>query len=291
MSDSPGGQVVVGIDGSESALAAARLAAREAALHGRPLLLVHAFVWALLPVPLGPDPAGPPEGGFRHQAERVVAEAMREARRAAPGVTVSATIDDGSAAPVLLRHARHAAMLVLGDRGLDGFSGLLLGSIAVQAATHATCPVVVVRGQERPGGPVVVGVDGSEVSERAVAFAFDEAARRGVPLVAAHAWRYPTSTAPGDMLPLVYDRDVPGTDEEVVLAQSIAGWRERYPEVSVIRRLRHGRPGSVLIEESAEAGLLVVGSRGRGGFTGLLLGSVSHAALHHAACPVAVVHR
>ena len=285
-----GARVVVGVDGSESSLEAVRLAAREAALRHCPLHVVHAFVWALMNVPLGPHPLGPPDGGLRNEAERLVKTALEEAETAAPGVPVTSEIIDGAAAPVLIGEASDARMVVVGDRGLGGFSGLIVGSVAVQLTSHATCPVVVVRGEARSGKFIAVGVDGSEVSNRAVGFAFEEASLRGVPLAVVHAWRFPVSAEPGDMLPLVYDQEELAADEERLAAEATMGWSERYPDVEVIRRLHRGHPAKALVEESDRAELVVVGARGRGGFTGLLLGSVSQAVLHHSHCPVAIVH-
>jgi nucleotide-binding universal stress UspA family protein len=290
MTTSSAGSVVVGVDGSESSLDAVRLAAREAALRKRPLLVVHAFVWALMRVPLGPHPLGPPDGGLRNQAERLVAEAVEEARRAAPEVPVTARSVDGGVAPVLLAEASDAHMVVLGDRGLGGFTGLLVGSVAVQVAAHATCPVVVAKGRQHPNGPVVVGVDESAVSDHAVGFAFEEASLRNAPLVAIHTWHFPTPTEFGDPLPLVYDQEIAAAGERV-LSEALAGWGERYPDVAVTRRVHRSQPAKALVDESDRAQLVVVGARGRGGFTGLLLGSVSQSVLHHSRCPVAVVHK
>jgi nucleotide-binding universal stress UspA family protein len=291
MSDLSGAPVVVGVDGSESALDAVRLAAREAERRGRALHVVHAFIWPLMHVPLGPDPAGPPEGGLRHAAERLVGTAVDMAAKTVPGLRVTSEIREGYAAPVLLHQARQAALVVLGDRGLGAVGGLIMGSVAVQVAAHAACPVLVAKRGGHPEGPVVVGVDGSEVSDHAVGFAFEEASQRGAPLRAVLAWRYPVSAGHGDMLPLVYDRNELAAEEEVVLAEATAGWRDRFPDVVVTRHLDRGRPADVLVRESRAAQLVVVGARGRGGFTGLLLGSVSHAVLHHAHCPIAIVHR
>ncbi|SCL29460.1 universal stress protein [Micromonospora inyonensis] len=289
MSNRSGAPVVVGVDGSPSALHAVRLAAREAAIRNRPLRVVHAFVWPLLGVPLGPAPDAPSEGGLRHQAERIVTEAVAEAGKVDPEVPVTGVVVDGAPTAVLLAEARDAVLVVLGSRGLGGFAGLLLGSSAVQVSSHAACPVLVVRGEPRADGPVVVGVDGSDLSDLAVAFAVEEAARRGTELVAVHAWLHPTPLGPGDMLPLAYDLDALADDEERVLVEAVAGWAERYPEVPIRRRLVRGAPARALVEESQTAQLVVVGARGRGGLAGLLLGSVSHAVLHHTRCPVAIV--
>lgn len=289
MSVIAGFPVVVGVDGSASALEAVRLAAREAMLRRRPLRIVHGFVWPLLNVPLGPSPYGPAEGGLRNQAEQFVAEAVAEAHKTAQDLTVTGEVIDGRPASVLLRAAHQAALLVLGSRGLGGFGGLLLGSTAVQVSAYAECPVLVVRAEPRADGPVVVGVDGSELSKHAINFAFEEAAQRGSELVAVHAWTHPVPSGPGDILPAVYDPELVREEEERVLAESLAGFAEGYPQVRVRQRLVRGVPSKVLVEESAAAQLVVVGARGCGGFTGLLLGSVSHGVLHHAHCPVAIV--
>jgi nucleotide-binding universal stress UspA family protein len=154
---------------------------------------------------------------------------------------------------------------------------------------HVACPVLIVRGEERDIGPVVVGVDGSEVSRLAVGFAFEEAAMRQTGLVAVHCWAHPVSTGPGDMLPLVYDPRLLEAEERRVLTESLAGWAELYPEVSVRAEIVRDRPVHPLVERSRTAQLVVVGARGRGGFAGLLLGSVSQSLIYHSACPVAVV--
>jgi len=283
------GDVVVGVDGSASSSDAVRLAARLAAERRRPLRVVHAFIWPLLRAPLGPSPYGPESGGLRHQAERVVAEAVAEAEKAAPNIGVAGALVDGAAASVLLHEARRAALIVLGTRGLGGFGGMVIGSTAVQVAAHASCPVLVARGERDPNGPVVVGVDGSDVSDLAIGFAMEEASRRGAELVAVHAFLHPVSLQPGDIVPLVYDENALETDEGRLLAESLAGWRDRFPDVPVRRKVVRGSAGRVLVEESKGAQLVVVGARGRGGFAGLLLGSVSHGLLHHAHCPVAIV--
>lgn len=290
MSSHAGAPVVVGVDGSPSSLGAVGMAVRMAAERHRPLRVVHAFMWPLLHVPLGPAPGAPEGAGLRHEAERIVAGSVAHAREIATSdIDITGEVVTGSATAVLLAEAREAALVVVGDRGLGGFSGLLVGSVAVQLSAHAPVPVLVVRGTEHPDGPVVVGVDGSGRDDPAVGFAFEEAAFRGADLRAVHAWTPPVSTEPGDMLPLMYDVNDVADEETRVLAEAVAGWSDRYPDVKVSRTLIRGRARRALIEESTRAQLLVVGARGRGGFTGLLLGSVSHAALHHAKCPVTVV--
>ncbi|MFI5489561.1 universal stress protein [Micromonospora echinaurantiaca] len=289
MNSANGAAVVVGVDGSQSALRAVRLAAAEADRRNRPLRIVHGFIWPLLHVPLRPPAGGPPGSGLREQAERLVAEAVAEAEAAVPGLRISGEIIDGEAAAVLLGESPAAAMIVLGDRGLGGFSALLVGSVAVQVASYADCPVLVARGTDRADGPIVVGVDGSEMSRLAAEFAVEEASVRGAEVLALHAYRHPVSTGPGDMQPLVYDDSELRTEEERLVAEVTAGLADRWPDVPITRRTVRGRPAPVLTDASRQAQLVVVGRQGRGEFTGLLLGSVSQAVLHHADCPVAVV--
>ncbi|MFJ6659500.1 universal stress protein [Streptomyces sp. NPDC091377] len=287
-----GGLVVVGVDGSASSLEAVEAAARAARLRGAALRVVHAFVWPAMHVSLGPSPMGPPDGGLRNMAERLVTEAVERARAVAPDVEVVPAVITGEPLTVLEAQSRSAELVVVGSRGMGGFIGLLVGSTAVHLAAHGRCPVLVVRERARDEGPVVLGVDGSAAAEEAVDFAFAEAARRDAPLVALHAWT--TWNAP---VPAPQDPSVPyaspsgalGAKEERLLAEALAGRAERYPGVKVEHRAVRGGTRESLIEASRSAQLLVVGARGRGGFTGMLLGSVSQAMLHHARCPVAVV--
>ncbi|MEU6078149.1 universal stress protein [Micromonospora sp. NPDC047074] len=289
MTINTGAPVVVGVDGSAAALDAVRVAAREAAARRRPLRVVHAFIWPLTGTPLGAAEGAPAGAGLRNQAERYVTEAITEATKVAPEVLVTGAVIDGAATPIMLDESRQAALLVLGHRGLGGFAGLLIGSVTVQVSAHALCPVLVVRGEPRADGPVVVGVDGSECSTEAVEFAFAEASRRGAPLLGVRAWLFPSPVGPGDVLPLVYDLDEFAAEEERSLAESLAGFAERYPDVPVQHRLVRGSPARVLVDESKSAQLVVVGARGRGPLSGLLLGSVSHAVLHHAHSPLVIV--
>ncbi|MET8467465.1 universal stress protein, partial [Micromonospora zamorensis] len=240
MTNRSGAPVVVAVDGSTSALEAVRVAAREAATRGRPLRVVHAFIWSLYGVSLEPAPGAPVNAGFRHQAEQLVAEAVTEAAKVAPELAVTGAIVEGAPTPMLLVEARDAALLVLGSRGLGGFGGLLIGSVAVQVSARADCPVLVVKGEARADGPVLVGVDGSDLSAQALGFAFEEASLRGTDLVAVHAWIIPA--APSDLLPIANDVEALVAEEERVLAEAIAGWSERYPDVPVRRRVAYGAP-------------------------------------------------
>lgn len=284
-----GAPIVVGVDGSPSSMTAVTTAVRLAADHRRDLRVVHAYAWSLLSVSHGIAGGARVGGGLREEAGRILDAAVAHARSLAPGVTVTGEVLPGAPAAVLVAEAKGAWLVVLGDRGLGGFASLLVGSVAVQVTAHASCPVFVVRGTEHPTGPIVVGVDGSGHSDLALGFAFQEAAFRGAPLRAVHAWRHPVAAEPGDMLPLVYDVDEVEGEETRVLAEAIAGWTDRHPDVRVEQLVVRAGAAHTLIQESARAQLLVVGARGHGGFTGLLLGSVSQAVLHHAACPVAVV--
>ena len=271
-------RVLVGIDGSEQALSAVRAATREAAGRQVPLHIVHAFIWPSLHVKVGPV-AGLPGTGLRHHGEDLLIEAAAEAGRTAPQVPVSTALIDGAATPVLLERSDPSTLLVLGDRGLGGLSGLLIGSVAVHAAAHALGPVLVIRGAAPATGPVVVGVDGSEESWRAVGFAFEECAQRETDLIPLHVW----NGSPNQV-------DEPSElDEGRTIREALAGWQQKYPGVVVRPEWVHGHPRHELVERSKKAQLMVLGARGRDAFKGLLFGSVSQTLLYHSACPVAVV--
>ncbi len=280
--------VVAGVDGSPESHVAVDLAAKEARWRGCRLRLVHAFVWPTLGVYTGPSPEGPPDGGLAAEADRVLAEAVERARKADPGLEVSGEVVTGAPVPVLLTEANRAELLVIGDRGLGGFAGLLLGSVAIQLATHAAAPIMVARGEQRTDGPVVVGVDGP-ASSAAIEFAVAEAAARAAEVLAVHVWHGRLPHRVEDELPLIYDEADVRAVHERELAELVAPARQRHPGVVVREDVRHGRPARTLVELSRQAQLVVVGARGRGGFTGLLLGSTSQSLLHHAECPVAVV--
>ncbi|MCZ2524063.1 universal stress protein [Streptomyces sp. HB2AG] len=284
--------VVVGVDGSPSSMEAVEVAAREARMRGTGLKAVRAFDRPGTHVPLGPSPLGPVGGGLRQEVELSLAEAVQRARSTVPGTQVTGAAVAGEPLAVLEAQSKDAVLVVVGSRGLGGFSGLLLGSTAVHLSARGRCPVMVVRGRPDPAGPVLLGVDGSPEGAAAVAFAFAEASLRGTDLVALHAWnawRPPDPGAPDLPVPPVYDADRIRDEEERVLTEALAGRREEHPDLEVHRRLLRARTRQALIDASGSAQLVVVGARGRGGFAGLLLGSVSQALLHHAHCPVAVV--
>ncbi|MFB7276754.1 universal stress protein [Streptomyces hydrogenans] len=279
--------VLVGTDGSPSSLEAVEAAAREADRWGARLVVAHAFIWPLFRVDLEPSVYGPTESGLRRQAQIVVDTAVARARAVAPGTEVSGELISGEPLVVLATRSKGAALVVVGSRGTGGFGGLVLGSVAVHLAAHAECPVLVVRGRGEPDGPVLLAVDGSPDSDAAVDFAFTEARVRGAGLVAVHAWT--PRSGPGDLTGLFHSTEQVHEEAARVLDAALARAAGRHPDVKAEPRLVRGRPREVLLEGSENAQLVVMGARGRGGFAGLLLGSVSQALLHHARCPVAIV--
>lgn len=285
----PPGAVLVGVDGSPESTRAVRWAAQEAALLGAALHVVHAWVWPLYRVPLGAGTLAPPGSGLQAQAERVLADAEAVARAVAPDVRVSTSLLVGGAAPQLLHHCTGARLVVVGHRGLGGFTGLLLGSVGITLSAHAPIPVVVVRGVPADDGPVVVGVDDSPAAADVVDVAFQEAARRGAELVAVHAWTVALGTVDGgfeDYHQAAADGERAGRR---LLEAVVARVAPRYPEVATTTlRLGDRSAAAELVDASTGAQLVVVGSRGVGGLRGLLLGSTAHAVIHHAACPVLV---
>jgi nucleotide-binding universal stress UspA family protein len=283
--------VLVGIDGSTSALNAVRWAAGEAARRNVPLRVVTAIDWqggrVIDRFGVGEDPHDVMLGAARSQ----LADAAAVAAEVLPQGQVEPHLVGGFPIPVLRDESQGAQLLVLGDRGYGAISGLLLGSVAAAMAAHAGCPVVLVRAEEGEpvadrDRPIVVGVDGSPLSEAALAFAHEQASVRGVPLVAVHAW---WDWIADPKIALVVDWDALEADAKEVLAERLAGWAEKYPDVRVHRVVTRERPAHALVAESRRAQLVVVGSRGRGGAPGLLLGSVSHKVLHRSHCSIAVV--
>lgn len=289
MNATTGLPVLVGVDGSPSALRAVEVAAREAVLRGRPLRVLNVFGLPALGVPMAATEDASILDGLRADADFILAEGIRVAREHQPGLEVSGEVITGLPSLVLRDASAHAELIVLGDSGMGGLAGALVGSIAGQVATHALCPALVVRGEARTGGPVVVGVDGSEHSAAAVEFAVREAALRGAELIAIHAWRWPGSAGPGDMRPLVYDEPSVIDEEGRVLGEALAGVATSQPDLKITQQVVHDSPAAALIDAGAQAQLLVAGTRGGGGFLGLLLGSTSHALLHHAPCPLVLV--
>jgi nucleotide-binding universal stress UspA family protein len=279
--------VVVGVDGSDSALAAARWGAVEANRRGAPLRLVTAFPWTRDEIVSTLTEDYRTE--LQARAEQHTADAVAAAERAVPGLPVAGSVVVGAPIGVLGEQARAAQLVVVGSRGLGGLSGLLIGSVAVALAAKAAAPVVVVRGEDRDPfspRPVVVGVDDSPVSDAAIGFAFEAAASRGAPLVVVHAWLEHVYDA---QVALMIDSTLLVEQHRARLAGRVAGWQQKYPEVEVSLEVARDAPARALVERSRAAQLVVVGSRGRGNLAGLVLGSVSHAVLQHSHSPVAVV--
>jgi len=282
-------QILVGIDGSASARAAARWAAREAALRRAPIRLVTAFGWMAVHDEDDPNQIAPASRDeLLHSARENLAIAAAQVAEVAPDVVVSSEVTAGAPAALLVALSTDVQLVVVGHRGLGGFAGLLLGSVGSAVAAHAACPVVVVRDTDDPqrDGPVVVGIDGSSRGDAVLAFAVEAAVARRVPLRAVHAWL-------DSVVPFIVnepvDWDVVAAKETDIVTRSLAGWREKYPDLRVEPVLTHTRPAHALMENSGDAQLVVVGSRGRGGLAGMTLGSVSQALLRHAECPIAVV--
>jgi nucleotide-binding universal stress UspA family protein len=283
--------IIVGVDGSPAARVAVDWAAREASLRHLPLTLVHVIPWATM----GMWPHMPVPGDLEAQFEKQGREVLREARRTAeeaikePGaITIDTELVAAGVLPTLVDWSKGADMIVVGCRGLGAIERRLLGSVSWGLLHHAHCPVAVIHDEDplmpTPAkAPVVVGIDGSPASEAATALAFEEASRRGVELVAVHAW----SDFAALELPGIDWSDVEKRAEEA-LAERLAGWQERYPDVTIQRVVVADRPAHQLLAWSESAQLTVVGSHGRGGFAGMLLGSVSSAVAESARMPVIV---
>lgn len=283
--------IMVGVDGSSQALYAVDWAAAEAGRRRLSLCIVHvAAGWEATDIPTftggGSQAPRPESPGIR------VLDAAEERARTFASVEIDRRLRVGPTPDALLREAADAALLVLGRRGSSAIARLMLGSASRQAAQHAPCPVVVVPTDTDPRprrSEIVIGIDGSAASADAVGFALEEAALRAVGLRAVHAWIRPAY--PMETRPVRYTTLTVAQEGARVLAESLAGWTAKYPDVPIIEQVIEGAPTTVLIETSRTAELLVVGARGRGGFPGLRLGSVSHALLRGAKGPLAVVRR
>ena len=284
------GPIVVGVDGSAQSLQALDWALDEARLRGLPVRIVHvALRWeysAMAPPEPGLGAARPEEAALG-----VLEQAGQHARARAPELDISTFLGIGHVPSTLLQKASDAALLVVAARGTGAFSGLMLGSVSRQVAEHASCPVIVVPHETDPEprqAEVVVGVDGSEASLDAVGFALEEASLRGVGLRVVYVWYHPAY--PRSMRPAAYNDAAIEQEGARLLSESLIPWKARYPDVPFTEQVIQGRsPADALSDATRDAALLVVGARGHGGFAGLRLGSVSHAVLHRAQGPVAVV--
>lgn len=284
--------VTVGVDGSPASERAVRWAAVTAAGRKLSLHLVHAVDFA--PSEWTKLPFFRPSQVFewsRDEAEELLEGAAETAEAVAPDLEVTAELALTGSAKWLVELSRTSRMLVLGATGSTKLGEAFLGSTPVSVAGHADCPVVVVRGPEGPvpdARPVVVGADGSPASSRALGSAFEEASWRGVDLVAVHVWS-DLKVGEIDESPLGFDPRVFEEYEHSLLAESLAGYGERYPDVTVHPEVYIDGPRSHLRAWSEKAQLVVLGTRGRGGFKGLVLGSTGNALMRESHCPVMVV--
>ncbi|WP_416981347.1 universal stress protein [Streptomyces sp. T028] len=293
--------VVVGVDGSAESLAAAAWAAREAARRDRPLQLVHAWDWH------------PRQGeqeianaAQRHLARRALRQAEDRVRAEFPRLRLTDEQVEGPAVAALLKAADEADVMVLGSRGLSGFTGFLVGSVALGVVAKATHPVVLVRAGEEaadehlPAGDggastdtgyrdVVLAVDVHDACDEVIEFAFESARLRGARLRAVHAWHTagPVGLGAGD-IGLVQET-WQGEEWLGFLQAVLQTWRDKYPDVEVLATVVEDKPTTALVRAATGAGLLVVGHRLAERPVGPRTGPVTHAAIHHVGCPVAVV--
>jgi nucleotide-binding universal stress UspA family protein len=279
--------VVVGFDGSATAWSAVHYGAREALRRGCGLRIVHAFGWPVIGPPFH-APYDQHDQGPRAAMLALLAQTAHDVRADHPSLSVTTRLIDGSPGGVLVDVSREAQLLVVGHRGLGGFAGLLVGSVAAQASAHARCPIVVVRGDDpAEGAPVVLGTDGSPGANRAAEVAFVEAQRRDVELILAHH-QPARRTAAGAIA-----TGDPGFWATVGdPAAGALGVGARYPDVKYRTEVVPGdsvASALTALARRTSAGLLVVGSRGLGGFRGLVMGSTSRNVIEQAPCPVMVV--
>lgn len=282
--------IVVGIDGSDTALDAARWAASTAERFGEPVYLTH-IVRGNTELPsLGDDEVATREAHPNSHALLDVAEsAVRDGRT---DLAVERRIQQGPPAKAFVEMSRTARMLVLGPAETTEMQSIFLGSDVVRIANHAKCPVLVWRGSAIPADqderPIVVGVDGSELSNMAVAHAFEFASFFESPLVAVHTWPEQSSLGGYSEARRFVDWTPHEQHENAVLAEALAGWSEKYPDVEVVRSVQRGGPMRVLLEHSADARMIAVGSHGRNPLVASVVGSTSQALIHRAWCPVLI---
>ncbi|NGO78855.1 universal stress protein [Streptomyces sp. YC504] len=295
--------ISVGLDGSPESRAAAEWAAREAELRQLPLKLVH--VWEPAPIPVA-QTAPPGAETQQHWSERIPRESAEGLRLRHPGLEVTTEQVSGRPGEVLPRLPKEdTELLVLGSRGLSGIGGYLVGSVGSAVVAHATQPVVLVRAGEQaadehemdPAGipstagpfrPVVLGLDADHPDDSVIEFAFEAAGRRGTSLRVVHGWNPPPYFAYGLTADLEFHAEL-ARGQTAALAEALRPWRRKFPAVEVMEKSHFGGPATHLVDASREASLVVVGRRIRRNPLGAHIGPVTHAVLHHAAAPVAVI--
>jgi nucleotide-binding universal stress UspA family protein len=270
------GEIVVGYDGSGDSELALDWADRLAVEQGRPLRVLISEV----------DPTQVLEATSDWHAAKM-AQLEAQARDRLAGARCRRSEIELAALPpaqALIEASARAASVAVGARGHSLLSGVVLGSVSQHVTRHSSCPVIVVRAPYDPDADrVVVGVDGSTGSRKALEFAFEHASRNAVPVTAVHAWRNAGRGRGGESLV----EEIRAAER--ILSEALAGFANQYPDVKVTSDAVPVAPSRVLADASQSAALVVVGSRGLGAFAGLLLGSVSQSVLHHAQCTVAVV--
>lgn len=279
--------IVVAVDGTEPSQAAVRWAAHEARDSGRPLLLLHILDWEWATARY--DFENVQYEAAHRIAEDLIAGIAAQARDLAPGVLVQTEIRVGSPAARLISSSEDADLLVLGHRGSGGFAGLRLGSVSQRVAVHAHCPVVVVRGRGGVDGPVAAGVDGSDGADQVLEAAFTAARARDTSLLAIRSFPPLPPMYWGYLPPAELNTPEQDEAERERLAEQLAPWRAKYPDVPVKALVSHDTAAAALTGVSHSAQLVVVGSRGHGVIAGTLLGSTGLQLLHHAECPVLIV--
>lgn len=285
------GSILVGFDGSEGSERALRWAAVTASQRARSLDVV--TTWSIPPADLGMGASALVQQDLvdeiRKEAQTVNDEGLKIA--AELGANASGSVIPGRPASVIVHMSEDAEMVVVGSHGAGGLTGFLLGSVSRQIATHAACPTVVTRPVAADAKDMVVGVDGSPHSFKALRWAFEQASFTGASLHVLHSWEIPPTWSMVEVPsyePELLIRDY-GNAELRETSETLAGFQSEFPDVKVRQEVMKGSPVKALVKASEHAEMLVVGSRGLGGFRGLLLGSVSHAVVHRAACSVAVV--
>ncbi|MGK3938295.1 universal stress protein [Streptomyces caeruleatus] len=294
--------VVAGLDGSSESRAAVEWAAREAKLRGLPLKVVH--VWEPVPDPMAQAPLLGAETQ-QHWSERIPREAVEGLRLRHPGVEITMQQLSGGSADALVKAAEDAELLALGTRGLSGVGGFMIGSVGLAVVAHAGRPVVLVRAGEQaadehrtdPAGipsaaapyrPVVLGLDPAGPDDSLIEFAFDAAARRSTALRVVHGWNLPPYYTYGLSVDPEYHDEIV-RQQSAALSAALRPWRQKHPDVEVVEDSRPGSGANHVVDASREASLVVVGRRVRRGALGAHIGPVTHAVLHHAVAPVAVI--